>query len=188
MIHIHLSTHPRTGTITIHGERFDLATWHLINTVYAPARLAELRGMKSWYADLRHHARLVTAVEERLGHALANAAERAKIDVALTGHAEVDLSVLETGLGSSLHEAQAAPGVPGAWKWCCVVSYFDARWHCAHTALPSARSLPPCGSWQSPQVTPLSCMRLDRNEPQLHTSSRCWPSAWYRPASRVEGR
>lgn len=28
MIHIHLSTHPRTGTITIHGERFDLATWH----------------------------------------------------------------------------------------------------------------------------------------------------------------
>ena len=90
------------------GVYFDLATWHLINTVYAPARLAELRGMKSWYADLRHHARLVTAVEERLGHALANAAERAKIDVALTGHAEVDLSVLETGLGSSLHEAQAA--------------------------------------------------------------------------------
>jgi hypothetical protein len=27
---------------------FDLATWHLINTVYAPARLAELRSMKGW--------------------------------------------------------------------------------------------------------------------------------------------
>ena len=28
MIHIHLSTHPRTGTITIRGERWTLATWH----------------------------------------------------------------------------------------------------------------------------------------------------------------
>ncbi len=90
------------------GVYFDLATWHLINTVYAPARLAELRGMKSWYADVRHHARLVTTVEERLGHALANAAERAKIDMALNGRAEVDLSVLETGLRSTLEEPQAA--------------------------------------------------------------------------------
>ena len=90
------------------GVYFDLATWHLINTVYAPARLAELRGMKGWYADARHHARLVTTVEERLGHALANAAEHAKIDVALTGHADVDLSALEAGLRSALDEAQAA--------------------------------------------------------------------------------
>ena len=90
------------------GVYFDLATWHLINTVYAPARLAELRSMKGWYADPRHHARLLTTVEERLGHALANAAEQAKIDVALTGTAAVDLSALETGLASGLEEAQAA--------------------------------------------------------------------------------
>jgi hypothetical chaperone protein len=87
---------------------FDLATWHLINTVYAPARLAELRGMKSWYANARHHARLLAAVEERLGHALANAAERAKIDVALQGWAAVDLGALEAGLTSALQEAEAA--------------------------------------------------------------------------------
>ncbi len=90
------------------GVYFDLATWHLINTVYSPARLAELKGMKSWYADPRHHARLMVAVDERLGHALAAAAERAKIDVAMTGRAEVDLSALERALTASLEEAQAA--------------------------------------------------------------------------------
>jgi len=90
------------------GVYFDLATWHLINTVYAPARLAEVRSMKGWYADPRHHARLLTTVEEKLGHALAAAAERAKIDVALHGQAVVDLDALEAGLQSSLHESQAA--------------------------------------------------------------------------------
>ena len=90
---------------------FDLATWHLINTVYAPARLAELRSIKSWYADPRHHARLMTTVDERLGHALAAAAERAKIDVALHGQAEVDLGVLESGLRSALQEREAAAAI-----------------------------------------------------------------------------
>jgi hypothetical chaperone protein len=87
---------------------FDLATWHLINTVYAPARLAELRAMKSWYAQARHHARLLATVEQRLGHALAAAAEQAKIDVAQHGRAEIDLAVLETGLVAALQEAEAA--------------------------------------------------------------------------------
>ena len=90
---------------------FDLATWHLINTVYAPARLAELRSMKSWYADPRHHARLMATVEERLGHALAAAAERAKIDVAMQGHADVDLSALEAHLRSALQEEEAAAAI-----------------------------------------------------------------------------
>jgi hypothetical chaperone protein len=90
------------------GVYFDLATWHLINTVYAPQRLAELRSMKSWYADPAHHARLLTTVQERLGHALAGAAEQAKIDVALNGHADIDLSLVERGLQSTLAEDQAA--------------------------------------------------------------------------------
>jgi hypothetical chaperone protein len=87
---------------------FDLASWHLINTVYAPLRVAELRRMKDWYADARHHARLMTTLQERLGHALAAAAEKAKIDVAQTGSAHIDLSLLETGLASALAEMQAA--------------------------------------------------------------------------------
>ncbi|MGS0758767.1 Hsp70 family protein, partial [Roseateles sp. GG27B] len=53
------------------GIYFDLATWHLINTVYSPLRAAELRNMRSFYGDLRHHQRLMTVLEERLGHELA---------------------------------------------------------------------------------------------------------------------
>jgi hypothetical chaperone protein len=87
---------------------FDLATWHLINTVYAPARVAELRSMKRWYADPRHHARLMTTLHERLGHALAAAAEQAKIDVALDGRASIDLGALEAGLGASLQATETA--------------------------------------------------------------------------------
>lgn len=93
------------------GVYFDLATWHLINTVYAPARLAELRSMKSWYADPRHHARLMTTVTERLGHALAAAAEQAKIDVAQHGSAGIDLGLVERALAATLHEAQAASAI-----------------------------------------------------------------------------
>lgn len=90
------------------GIYFDLATWHLINTVYAPARLAEIRGMKSWYLEPRHHARLMTVLEERLGHALAAAAEAAKIEVAQRGLAPVDLALVEPGLATLLREAEAA--------------------------------------------------------------------------------
>ena len=94
-----------------HAVYFDLATWHLINTVYAPARLAELRGMKTWYAHPLHHARLMSAVTQRLGHALAAAAEQAKIDVAERGQALIDLSALEHGLQAALPEAAAAAAI-----------------------------------------------------------------------------
>ena len=87
---------------------FDLATWHLINTVYSPARLAELRSMKTWYSLPRHHARLMATVQQRLGHTLAAAAEQAKIDVAQHGCASIDLQALEPGLSAELHEPQAA--------------------------------------------------------------------------------
>jgi hypothetical chaperone protein len=89
------------------GIYFDLATWHLINTVYAPGRVTELRQMKRFYADERQHRRLMTVLTERLGHALAGAAERAKIDAATTGHAQIDLSLLEAALGAELGETRA---------------------------------------------------------------------------------
>ncbi len=93
------------------GIHFDLATWHLINTVYAPARLAELRRMKSWYIDPRQHARLLSAVEPHLGHALVAAAEQAKFDVATQGQAEIDLAVLGDGLATRLGEDVAAAAI-----------------------------------------------------------------------------
>lgn len=87
---------------------FDLATWHLINTAYAPGRVAELARMKSFYADVRQHARLMAVVTQRLGHALIGQAEAAKIAVAEGGHTAIDLRALDAGLQATLDEVQAA--------------------------------------------------------------------------------
>ncbi len=89
------------------GIYFDLATWHLINTCYAPLRVAEWRGMKSWFSDLRQHARLMTVLEERLGHELAARAEGAKIAVSGGADTTVDLSHVEPGLVLPLSEKTA---------------------------------------------------------------------------------
>jgi hypothetical chaperone protein len=89
------------------GVYFDLATWHLINTVYNPARVAELRSMRGFYADPRHHDRLMTVLTERLGHELAARAEGGKIAVAEGGHTRIDLSHVEYRLAVELGEAQA---------------------------------------------------------------------------------
>jgi hypothetical chaperone protein len=90
---------------------FDLATWHLINTVYNPARVAELRGMRSFYGNPLHHDRLMTVVSERLGHELVGRAEQAKIDVAEGGDTRIDLSHTERNLRASLTEAQALSSI-----------------------------------------------------------------------------
>jgi hypothetical chaperone protein len=93
------------------GVYFDLATWHLINTVYSPQRVAELRGMRAWYADPRHHRRLLTVVDERLGHDLAARAEQAKIDVAEGATTGIDLGLVEHRLAVSLDEAGAVAAI-----------------------------------------------------------------------------
>ncbi len=86
---------------------FDLATWHLINTVYTPTRVAELGRMKSFYAEPQLHARLMTVLRWRLGHALIAQAEAAKIAIAEDGLAEIDLDLLEPGLRLTLERAEA---------------------------------------------------------------------------------
>lgn len=89
------------------GVYFDLATWHLINTVYSPGRVAELRSMKSFYGNPLHHQRLMTVVEDRLGHELAGRAEDAKIAVSGGGDTEIDLGLVENGLRVPLSERVA---------------------------------------------------------------------------------
>ncbi len=89
------------------GVYFDLATWHLINTVYNPQRVAELRSMRGFYAEIRHHDRLMTVVDERLGHELAARAEAAKIAVAEGGATRIDLSHVEPALAVTLGEREA---------------------------------------------------------------------------------
>ena len=86
---------------------FDLATWHLVNTVYTPARVAELRRMKSFYADVQLHARLMTIIDERLGHGLMALAEDAKIAVAEGRAANINLDSMAYGLHTTLGEAEA---------------------------------------------------------------------------------
>ncbi|MEP6740080.1 MAG: Hsp70 family protein [Caldimonas sp.] len=86
---------------------FDLATWHLINTVYNPQRVVELRGMRSFYADPAQHRRLMTVLGERLGHDLVARAESAKIAVAAGGSTNIALGHVEPGLAAELGEATA---------------------------------------------------------------------------------
>ncbi len=89
------------------GVYFDLATWHLINTVYSPGRVAELRNMRGFYGEPKHHDRLMVVVNERLGHELMARAEQAKIDVAGGGATRIDLSHTERHLAAQLTEQQA---------------------------------------------------------------------------------
>ncbi|MCV2367781.1 Hsp70 family protein [Roseateles oligotrophus] len=93
------------------GVYFDLATWHLINTVYSPGRVAELRNMRSFYGNIQHHQRLMTVVEDHLGHELAGRAEAAKIAVANGGDTVIDLGVVENGLQIELSEAAAVAAI-----------------------------------------------------------------------------
>jgi hypothetical chaperone protein len=102
------------GTLGPRGRRvpgkvyFDLATWHLINTVYAPNRVIELREMVSMYDDLVCFERLMKVVTKRLGHHLAALAEQTKIDVALHGSSVILLDAVEENLRAAFTDAQQA--------------------------------------------------------------------------------
>ncbi|MBB5420191.1 Hsp70 family protein [Paraburkholderia atlantica] len=85
---------------------FDLATWHLINTVYTPKRVSELALMRHLFTETKHHDRLMRVLEQRFGHALAAHAEEAKIGVAAGGETVIDLEQVEEDLRLAFDEAQ----------------------------------------------------------------------------------
>ena len=85
---------------------FDLATWHLINTNYAPKRMAELRLMRPMYSDLLAHERLMRVLEQQRGHDLSARSEAAKIAVSESGIAKIFLDFIEPGLEKELTEIQ----------------------------------------------------------------------------------
>ncbi|CAN5400440.1 Hsp70 family protein [soil metagenome] len=87
---------------------YDLATWHLINTLYSPKRVAEFEGMSYLFADPAQHRRLMKVIHRRLGHALAGAAELLKIEVADGSASNVALDEVEAGLVASFDEAGLA--------------------------------------------------------------------------------
>ncbi len=67
--------------------------------------------MRDDYADPRHHARLMTTLRDRLGHALASLAEDAKIAVAQGGTHEIDLFEIERDLVVSVSEDEAVAAI-----------------------------------------------------------------------------
>lgn len=82
---------------------FDLATWHLIHWRYVPRALREAQALRVNYTDLNLHRRLMTVLDERLGHHMANDVEQAKIASSQRGDtALLDLSYVERGLGATL--------------------------------------------------------------------------------------
>lgn len=89
------------------GVYFDLATWHLVNTLYGAPALAEARALKPYYADPALHRRLMRILELHLGHDLLARAEAAKIAVASGGEARVDLGAVERGIACTVNAATA---------------------------------------------------------------------------------
>lgn len=81
----------------------DLASWHLIHWMYAPKMVREVRALRSDFADPRLHDRLMTVLEQRLGHLVLSEVEKAKIASSIDGgRAMIDLSTVERGLEAGL--------------------------------------------------------------------------------------
>ena len=96
------------------GTFFDLASWHLIHRMYAPKMVREVRELRDNYSDRRLHERLMTVLEERLGHLLASEVERAKIEVSSQGGtAAIDLSHVEKGLQADVEAVEMANDLEG---------------------------------------------------------------------------
>jgi len=97
--------HGKTGREVPSKVFFDLSTWHLIQWLYTAKAVREAQGLRTDYQDERLHARLMTVLEERLGHRLANTMEQGKIAVSQSGAAQtLDLGWLEAQL-----QAEATP-------------------------------------------------------------------------------
>ena len=87
----------------------DLSSWHLIHWMYTPKMLRQARDLRSSYADTRLHDRLMTVLEQRLGHLLASKVEQAKIHTSVHDEtAFIDLSPVEAGLQVVLGAADMA--------------------------------------------------------------------------------
>ncbi|MBK0394308.1 Hsp70 family protein [Ramlibacter algicola] len=81
----------------------ELATWHLINFLYAPKVMARVRALRTNFSDTQLHDRLLRVLELRLGHRIASEVELAKIACSSTGEtARLALDEVEAGLEATL--------------------------------------------------------------------------------------
>lgn len=77
---------------------FNLATWHTINFAYTRQVLAEQKHLAFDAQEPEKMARLLTLIEKRAGHWLANEVEQAKIALSDRDNTELALDRIEAGL------------------------------------------------------------------------------------------
>lgn len=99
----------RQGLLTPNHLYVDLATWAKINFLYSPAVLADVERLVKEAKHPQLIRRLVTVLEDHLGHALAMKVEEAKIALSGSSTHDIDLSLVEKGL-----EAPSTRGRLGA--------------------------------------------------------------------------
>lgn len=88
---------------------FNLASWHLIHRMGTPKAIREARELRSNYSEPRLHDRLMTVLEQRLGHRIASEVEAAKIAVSVQDTpAAIPLEEIEAGLAASLTPQEMA--------------------------------------------------------------------------------
>ena len=87
------------------GVFFDLATWHLINWLYAPKAMRQAEDLRTNYADPALHRRLMAVLRDRLGHRVAAEVEAAKIRSSSQPETRIDLAAVEPGLSPALTRA-----------------------------------------------------------------------------------
>ncbi len=100
-----------SGTLPAPARIFnDLATWQMIPFLYSAATRRSAQELLRQAAEPDKLARLVSVLEDELGHDLAFAAERGKIHANQPDHpgAKVDLRILEPGLSVPLSTAMLA--------------------------------------------------------------------------------
>ncbi|KPF85425.1 heat-shock protein [alpha proteobacterium AAP38] len=88
----------RQGLLTPNHLYVDLATWAKINFLYSPAVLTDVERLVKEAKHPQLIRRLVTVLEEHLGHALAMKVEEAKIALSGSNTHDIDLSLVEKGL------------------------------------------------------------------------------------------
>lgn len=84
----------------------DLATWEKIPSLYAPKSRDLAEGLEKLALDPHPFARLVTVLEEELGHDIAFAVETGKIQTNTSDKSQIDLQFIEKELQAALHRDQ----------------------------------------------------------------------------------
>ena len=88
------------------GVFFNLATWHTINFAYTRQVLTEQKQLALDAREPEKIARLLTLIENRSGHWLANSIEQAKIALSESESVVLDLDELEGGLAQTITRAE----------------------------------------------------------------------------------